>query len=464
MSKRRLATIVSIDVVGYSKMMQEDASSLLAALNSIFRSVVKPTVEEFEGRIVKLLGDGALIEFPSAYQAVIAVASIQSDMSSDKAPYFYDQTIFLRAGVHVGDVIVNGEDIFGDGVNIAARLQAEAPVGGILISSTVADMAGSDLPIRLRREGPRSLKNIAKPIETLSVDLSAEPEGASEEEAKKTLEVNFCKSADSLSLAWACVGKGKPIVKAPNWIGHLEADWQNPGMIPLLNSLTNYRSLIYFDSRGNGLSDWEMPQISFDLLVNDLKCVFDAAEINCAPIIALSQGGAVAAAFAARYPEKVSAIVMLGSYPVGRAKRTGKGDNARAEAMQAMMRAGWDDDYPSLRDHIAEVIIPGASKEERTRYAEEMRHMISPENLGRYRQVMDNLDVTKLLQDVKAPCLVIHSKGDRMQPFEQGRKMATGITNSKFVALESNNHMLPESDPSWPIADREIRTFLDMYV
>jgi pimeloyl-ACP methyl ester carboxylesterase len=275
--------------------------------------------------------------------------------------------------------------------------------------------------------------------------------------------VRFCKSKDDQGLAWASVGDGPEIVKAPNWIGHLELDWRHPGLAHLFDSLSARRRLVYFDARGNGLSDWEMETISFDLMVDDLECVFNAASIDRAPILALSQGCAIAAAFAARAPERVSAIVMMGGFPVGRAKRKSKKDQERAKALQAMMTSGWDDEYPSLRDLIAETIIPGASREDQRRYAEDMRDMISPENLGRYREVIDNLDVTSLLPEVQTPCLVMHSKGDRMQPIEQGRKLAAGIRNARFIVYESNNHVLTENDPCWPLAEREIHTFLEAH-
>ncbi len=464
MSKRRLATILAIDVVGYSRMMGSDASGLLSVLNTIFRSVVKPHIEANDGRIVKLLGDGAIIEFASAFQALTSAAAIQEQMRTPSTPYTYVEPIFLRMGVHAGDVLIEGQDIFGDGVNIAARLQAEAEAGGVLLSRTVADLAGGDLPFQLRREGTRSLKNISNPIETLSINFSDEKFKVARSKRAESLEVRFCKSKDDQGLAWTSVGDGPEIVKAPNWIGHLELDWRHPGLAHLFDSLSARRRLVYFDARGNGLSDWEMETISFDLMVDDLECVFNAASIDRAPILALSQGCAIAAAFAARAPERVSAIVMMGGFPVGRAKRKSKKDQERAKALQAMMTSGWDDEYPSLRDLIAETIIPGASREDQRRYAEDMRDMISPENLGRYREVIDNLDVTSLLPEVQPPCLVMHSKGDRMQPIEQGRKLAAGIRNARFIIYESNNHVLTENDPCWPLAERDIHTFLEAHI
>jgi len=129
-----------------------------------------------------------------------------------------------------------------------------------------------------------------------------------------------------------------------------------------------------------------------------------------------------------------------------------------------MMRTGWDDDYPSLRDLMADVIVPGASLEDRLQYARDMKDMITPENMGRYRDVVDSVDVTGLLSQVRAPTLVIHSKGDRMQPIEQGRKMAAGIPNARFIAYDSNNHVPIENDPCWPLMEQEIHAFLKAHV
>jgi class 3 adenylate cyclase/pimeloyl-ACP methyl ester carboxylesterase len=460
MSKRRLSAILALDVVGYSGMMQRDAAGLLAALNAIFRSVVTPAVAAAEGRVVKLLGDGALIEFPAAAHALRCAVQIQQELRRPDSPYLSPEPIKLRAGLHAGDVVVEGDDIFGDGVNIAARLQSAAQPGGILASRIFCDLAGSDIPVRLRREGAHSFKGIAQPIEVLSVDFTDPEVAARRASMAQAQEIRFCTSKDNVRLAWTVNGDGPTVVKAPNWIGHLELDWRNPGLAPITTAIAEQWRLVRFDARGNGVSDWDLEEFSFDHLVDDLERVFDAAEVERAPILAISQGCATAAAFAARRPERVSAIVMIGGFPVGRAKRRSPKDRERAKAMRAMMAAGWDDDYPSLRDLLAQIIIPGASEEERRQYAEDMREMISPENLGRYRDVIDNLDVTQLLPNVTAPCLVVHCRGDRMQPIEQGRMLAAGLPDSRFIAYDSVNHLVPENDPVWPLLERDVLAFL----
>lgn len=460
MSKRRLSAILALDVVGYSRMMQKDAAGLLASLNAIYRSVVTPAATAAEGRIVKLLGDGALIEFPAAAKALQCAVSIQKELRRPNSPYCSPEPISLRAGLHAGDVVVEGDDIFGDGINIASRLQAAAQPGGILASRVFCDLAGSDIPVRLRREGAHSFKGIAQPIEVLSVDFTDPEVEARRASLTGAQEIRFCTTKDDVRLAWTVNGSGPTVVKAANWIGHLELDWRNPGLAPITTSIAAKWRLVRFDGRGNGLSDWDLDEISFDHFIDDLESVFDAAEVERAPIISISQGCAIAAAFAARRPERVSAIVMIGSFPIGRAKRRSKKDRERAKALRAMMTAGWDDDYPSLRDLLAQIIVPGASEEERRRYAEDMCQMISPENLGRYRDVIDHLDVTKLLPSISAPCLVCHSRGDRMQPIEQGRKFAAGLPDARFIAYDSVNHLVPENDPAWPQLERDIQSFL----
>ncbi len=460
MSKQRLATILSLDVVGFSRMMQTGSSRLLTALNILYRKIISPAVAAHNGRVVKLLGDGALIEFASASKALDCAVTIQKMMRAADLPYIYPETIRLRAGIHAGDVLVEGEDLFGDAVNIAARIQSAAPPGGILISQLVRDLIGNQTDIRLRREGSHSFKGIDQPIEVLSVDFTDPGTVAQRRHLSETQEIKFCTTKDKVRLAWTTNGAGPPIVKAPNWISHLHLDWRSPGFAPMTTSIADKYSLVRFDSRGNSLSDWDVAEISIDRFVDDLEAVFDAAGITRAPILSFSQGAAIAAAFAARQPERVSAIVMIGSYAKGRAKRGNAHDTKLAEAFRAMMRAGWDDDYPSLRDLIAQTIVPGASEEDRRRFAEDMHEMISPENLGRYREVLDNMDVMELLGEVRAPCLVAHCRNDRMQPLKEGQRLAAALPNARFIAYDSSNHLVPENDPVWPLLERDVHHFL----
>lgn len=297
----------------------------------------------------------------------------------------------------------------------------------------------------------------------LAVDFTDTAVSARRAALAQEQEIRFCSANDNVRLAWTVNGDGPIVVKAPNWIGHLELDWRNPSIAPLLTSVAEKWRLVRFDQRGNGLSDWDVNDISFERFVDDLERIFDAAQVEKAPILAVSQGGAIAAAFAARRPARVSAIVMIGAFAVGRARRRSKKELEQAKALRAMMLAGWDDEYPSLRDLMANVIVPTASDEERRLFAEDMRRIISPGNVARIRQAFDNIDITNLLRDVAAPCLVLHCRGDRMQPIEQGRAFAAGLPNARFIAYDSVNHMPPENDPSWPLIERDVQTFLALH-
>ncbi len=458
MPKRHLAAILSLDVVSFSAMMERDPDRLVAALNDIFKQVVQPRVASHTGRVIKLMGDGALIEFASAHDAVCCAVGIQQDMAERPSVASFDQPIRLRAGLQAGEVIEADGDVFGSGINVATRLQADAPPGGILLTRALADLAGGDLPFALKSEGVHSFKNIAQPLEVLAVDMGADPAAQAGKTGNR--EIRFCKTGDGASLAWTTSGSGPKLVKAANWISHLELDWRSPALSHILTALGRDFEIVRFDARGNGLSDWSVGRLDFDALVDDLESIFDAAEVERAPILALSQGCAVAAAFAARCPERVSAIIMMGGFALGRGRRDSPKDRERAEAIRAMMKAGWDDDYPSLRDMMADLIAPQASAQDKRGFAEDMLQMVSPQNMARYRAVLDDIDITDILPQVTAPCLVMHGRDERMHPVDQGRLLAAGLKDSRFVALDSNNHVITGNDPCWPRIEADIRAFL----
>jgi pimeloyl-ACP methyl ester carboxylesterase/class 3 adenylate cyclase len=459
---RKLSAILALDVVEYTRLMHEDAAGILSALNTIYRSVVTPAVTTVGGRVAKLLGDGALIEFPSAGAALRCALQVQQEMRSTDPPYRFVEPIRLRAGLHAGDIVIEGDDIFGEGVAIASRLQGAAQPGGILASRSFCDLAGSDIPVRMRREGLHSFKGLAQPIEVLSVDFTDATVAVRRAELARNQQIRFCSAKDGVRLAWTANGDGPSIVKAPAWFGHLELDWRLP-VATIINSVVERYRLVRFDQRGNGLSDWNVAEISFNNFVDDLECVFDAAGIERAPVLAVSQGGAIAAAFAARAPERVSAIVMIGAFPQGRARRRSPQEAKHAAALSAMMAAGWNDPYPSLRDLFANIISPTLSEEQRRAFAEDMLHLISPENAARIRRAIDDLDITSLLGSIAVPCLVLHCRGDRLQPVEQGRMFAAGLPNAHFIAYDSVNHVPPDSDPVWPLIERDIHAFLSLH-
>src|SRR5499427_7034311 len=171
--QRRLAAILAADVAGYSRLMGADEEGTLGRLKAHRRELIDPKVKEHRGRIVKLTGDGALVEFPSVVDAVRCAVEIQRAMIDRNAETPEDKRIAYRIGVNLGDVIIDGDDIYGDGVNIAARLEALAQPGGVCLSRTVRDHVGDRLPYIFEDIGEQSVKNIAQPVHAWAINAAA---------------------------------------------------------------------------------------------------------------------------------------------------------------------------------------------------------------------------------------------------------------------------------------------------
>src|SRR6266581_276800 len=169
--ERRLTAILAADVVGYSRLMGANETGTLAALKTLRTDFIDGKIADHQGRIVKLTGDGMLVEFPSVVNAVACAAEVQHGMRDRNADVPQESRIEFRIGVNLGDVIVEGEDILGDGVNVAARLESIAPVGGITVSQSVRDHVGKRLDLIFEDMGERRLKNIERPIRVYSVSL-----------------------------------------------------------------------------------------------------------------------------------------------------------------------------------------------------------------------------------------------------------------------------------------------------
>ena len=184
--ERRLAAILCADVVGYSRLMGEDDAGTLAALKALRKELFAPTVAEHHGRIVKLMGDGALVEFPSVVDAVECAVAVQCGMTERNADVPEDKRIDFRIGVNLGDIIIEGNDIYGDGVNVAARLQELAAPGGIALSATAHEHAAAKVDIGFQDGGEHELKNIAKPVRIYhwsDADAGRQPHVAGAEDA-----------------------------------------------------------------------------------------------------------------------------------------------------------------------------------------------------------------------------------------------------------------------------------------
>jgi hypothetical protein len=234
-----------------------------------------------------------LFEFASAVDAVRCAIDIQRAMMERNAEIPEDRRIEFRIGINVGDIIIEGEDIFGDGVNIAARLEGIAKAGGICISRQGFEQIEGKLQFPYREMGPQNLKNITKPIEVFSIEV--DETGRTPSQSKPNQEIKYCRTADGVRLAYAISGNGPPLVKAANWMNHLEYDWESPVWRHVFRGLSTEHTLIRYGARGNGMSDWDVDELSLDAWVSDLETVVDAARVERFPLIGISQGCVVAA-------------------------------------------------------------------------------------------------------------------------------------------------------------------------
>lgn len=273
-------------------------------------------------------------------------------------------------------------------------------------------------------------------------------------------EVQFCRSSDGVRLAWSRVGAGPPVVKTGNWLNHIEYDWESPVWSHVLRWLAQDRQLVRYDARGNGLSDWDVPEVSFDAFVRDLETVVDAAGLDRFVLFGASQGCAFSIAYAVKHPDRVSRLILYGGFARGRRLRGSAIDEAQAEAMLTLMRTGWGQDNPAFRQVFTSLFVPGGTSEQMDWFNELQRKTTSPENAVRLRLVSDYMNVVDLLPQVRTPTLVLHCRDDAVQPFEEGRFLATGIPGAQFVGLEGRNHLILERDPGWPRFMQQVERFL----
>jgi DNA-binding winged helix-turn-helix (wHTH) protein/pimeloyl-ACP methyl ester carboxylesterase len=274
-------------------------------------------------------------------------------------------------------------------------------------------------------------------------------------------EISFCQSADKINIAYASVGNGPVLVKAANWLTHLEYDWESPVWSPLLQRLAEKRRLIRYDSRGNGVSDRDVDDISFDGFVRDIEAVIDAIQVRQFAILGISQGAAIAIAYAVQNPEKVSKLILYGGYARGRNRRESPEEADRARVFMSLIRHGWGDEHSAFMRAFSAVFLPNGSPEQIKWFADLQRTTTTAENAARIRNACDSIDVSELLPKISVPTLVLHARHDNVVQLEQGRSLAASIPNARFVTLESDNHVLLAGEPAWDKFFLEVEAFLD---
>lgn len=272
--------------------------------------------------------------------------------------------------------------------------------------------------------------------------------------------IKLCTASDGVRLAYADIGSGYPIIKAANWLSHLEHDWDAPIWSPLFRRLALNHYFVRYDERGNGLSDWVANDLSFDSFVTDLETVVDASGVERFALLGISQGAAVSIAYAVKHPERVSHLILFGGYAAGWRIDASDAVIREREAIMTLTETGWGQDNPAYRHIFSSTFMPSADASELAWFNEFQRLTTSPENAVRFLSAFGDIDVRHLLPQVQVPTLVIHSLGDQRIPVDVGRDLAASIPNAEFVGLDSDGHLLLGREPASEAFIEAVRTFI----
>jgi len=274
-------------------------------------------------------------------------------------------------------------------------------------------------------------------------------------------EIRFCVTSDGVRLAYASAGSGYPLVKSAHWLNHLDYEWNSTIWKHWLAELTKHHRLIRYDERGNGLSQWDVEDMSLDLWVQDLETVVEAAGVDRFALLGMSQGGAVAIAYAIRHPERVSHLVLLGAFSRGLTARGTEEQMAGWRALQTLVRLDWGKNNPDFKSMFTKFYIPHNSTAEQQQWFNDLQRIsASPDNAARIMRLIDDINIRPLLPLVSAPTIVFHADRDRVIPAEEGRILAAEIPGARFVPLSTGNHILLAEEPAWRVFLEELGAFL----
>ncbi|WP_342130235.1 alpha/beta fold hydrolase [Hydrogenophaga sp. OTU3427] len=282
--------------------------------------------------------------------------------------------------------------------------------------------------------------------------------------ARLSQSIRFCTTGDGTRIAFGTTGQGPALVRAAHFLTHLDFDLNSPVWGPWIAGLSRAHTLVRYDGRGCGLSDATDTPLTLDAWVSDLEAVVDAAGLARFALLGCSQGAAISLAYAARHPERVNALVMLGGYARGPLRRHPTPEQLKqARLMPDLIEIGWGQDNPAFRQVFTSLFIPGGSPEQVNWFNELERLSCPPAHAARTVAAFGQLDVCALAAQVACPTLVMHARGDARVPFEEGRHLASLIPGARFVPLDSRNHVLLQEEPAFAHGLAEIDAFLQAH-
>jgi pimeloyl-ACP methyl ester carboxylesterase/DNA-binding CsgD family transcriptional regulator len=246
------------------------------------------------------------------------------------------------------------------------------------------------------------------------------------------------------------MGSGPQLVKAANWLTHLQYDLESPVWQHWIRFFSQHFRFVRYDERGCGMTQWQVPDVSMPLWAEDLREVIDVAvPVGPLSLLGISQGAAACIAYAVKHPERVSHLILYGGYPTGWAYRGDEEGWRKYRAIVELARLGWGSDNAAFRQIFTSRFVPGANPEQLDWFNDLCRRTTTPEIAAHLMMARAHVDVRDLLSQVKVPTLVVHALHDDVTPIKSSRELAAGIPNAEFVQLESRNHVLLEDEPAW---------------
>ena len=420
MQSQLLVTMIS-DIYGYSRLTELDERRTVEKVLDYNERLIFPTIHQYNGTVVKNTGDGFLATFPSSASAVESGIDIQKKINKSEEQVSDDNKILYRIGLNIGDVILEKGDVFGNAVNISARIEGICKPGGITISRPLFDILPDDNAAEFKNIGIHKVKNINAPVRV----YQWEPDYIRTTDDNKAnniqQNIEYCLSSDLVQIAYSKIGDGFPILKAPNWLNHIEYELRSPIWFPFLNKLSENYKLVRFDQRGNGLSDWEVGEISLDAMISDMESVVSSAQIDQFGVLGLSQGCAFSIRYAAKHPEQVKCLILFGGYLLGRLRRNSSEDEDRHNIGLSMIDAGWGSSSQFYRNFFTNSFIPDASKLETDSFDELQRVSTNSSNARRIQEMNSKIDVVTFAKEIRVPTLVLHCEGDQVNSIKNGR-------------------------------------------
>ncbi|MGQ7790815.1 alpha/beta fold hydrolase [Faunimonas sp. B44] len=262
--------------------------------------------------------------------------------------------------------------------------------------------------------------------------------------------VRFCASFDGAKLAYTVAGKGPRLILLPSWLTHLDYQWHSVAWRPWLEALSSRYTLVRYDPRGCGLSDWNVDDLSFETWVRDLEALVEWLEFDRFSLVGACQGGAVAIAYAANAPSRVSHLVLYGTYARGRNRRsTPPLEPEKAKVMLQMLELGWGHEDHAFMRSFATQFQPEGTLEHLRSWCELQKRATSAANAVKLTRIMFDVDVQGEAARISCPTLVAHVNRDAVAPIEEGRLLARLIPDARFLELDSPNHFMLPAEGAW---------------